>query len=153
MSSERKSPLIKSIKNLNTSKSPEPEQIYAQVNMAAKRNSVVKEAKNDAEKLLKELEAEIISSNNNNGQEDTQKIESDSIHDQNDTLDDDNIAKSGSKNSSISLEVTKITITPQLENDNETNENLETTQSMEKSGKTVALQFDEVLSDVDVEYL
>ena len=140
-----------SIKNLNTSKSPEPEQIYAQVNMAAKRNSVVKEAKNDAEKLLKELEKEIISSNNNgNGQGDTQEFENDGINNQNDSLVDD---KLGSKRSSISLEDTKITITPQLENDNETNENLETTQSMEKSGKTVALQFDEVLSDVDVEYL
>ena len=138
-----------SIKNLNTSKSPEPEQIYAQVNMAAKRNSVVKEAKNDAEKTLKELEREIISSNNND-QGDTQEFESDGIDNQNDSLVDD---KLGSKRSSISLEDTKITITPQLENDNETNENLETTQSMEKSGKTVALQFDEVLSDVDVEYL
>ena len=139
-----------SIKNLNTSKSPEPEQIYAQVNMAAKRNSVVKEAKNDAEKTLKELEREIISSNNSNDQKSTQKIESDGINDQNDSLD---IDKSGSKNSSISLEDTKITITPQLENDDETNENLESTQSIEKSGKTVAIQFDEVLSDVDVEYL
>ena len=139
-----------SIKNLNTNKSPEPEQIYAQVNMAAKRNSVVKEAKNDAEKTLKELEREIISSNNNNDQGDTQEFESDGIDNQNDSLVDD---KLGSKRSSISLEDTKITITPQLENDNETNENLETTQSMEKSGKTVALQFDEVLSDVDVEYL
>ena len=140
-----------SIKNLNTNKSPEPEQIYAQVNMAAKRNSVVKEAKNDAEKTLKELEREIISSNNNgNDQGDTQEFESDGIDNQNDSLVDD---KLGSKRSSISLEDSKITITPQLENDNETNENLETTQSMEKSGKTVALQFDEVLSDVDVEYL
>ena len=138
-----------SIKNLNTSKSPEPEQIYAQVNMAAKRNSVVKEAKNDAEKTLKELEREIISSNNNDT-EDTQKVESDGINNQNDSLDDD---KSGSKCSSISLEDTKITTTPQLENGDETNENLTTTQSIEQSGKTVAIQFDEVLSDVDVEYL
>ena len=134
-------------------KSPEPEQIYAQVNMAAKTSNVGKESKNEAEKLLTELEKELLDIGNGKDViEDKESIIIENKRIKKDKDDEENV-NSGSKCSSIGLEDANITISHHQENDNDNNENQMTTQRIDQSTKTVALQFDDVLSDVDVEYL
>merc|ERR1712043_61344 len=102
-----------------------------------------------------ELERELLDIGNGKDViEDKESIIIENKRINNDKDDEENV-NSGSKCSSIGLEdaETNITISHHQENDNDNNENQMTTQRIDRSAKTVALQFDDVLSDVDVEYL
>ena len=121
--------------------------------MAAKTNNAVKDAKNEAAKLLTELEKEllnVVSSKDACDENESMVVGNQRIDKDKDVKD---IVNPGSKCNSIGLEDTNITISPHQENDKDKNENLMTSQRIEQSAKTVASQFDDVLSDVDVEYL
>ena len=155
-----RSPLILRVSSDNSS---EPEQIYARVNMAAKTNNMSKEnltAKTDnietntkAKQLLKEGEEKLLNgtnSNETNNEEETISVEHAGL---NTGKVDKSDEKSGSKDDSIDLEDANITISRESENEDNNDKNQETNPNMEQSARTVALHFDEVLSDVDVEYL
>ena len=131
--------------------------------MAAKTNNISKEnlnAKTDsiekitkAKKLLTDLEEKLLNGSNSNetsNEEETILVEHTGL---NTGMVDENDEKSGPKNDSIDLEDANITISRQPENNYKTDKNQESDPNMEHSARTVALQFDEVLSDVDVEYL
>ena len=155
-----RSPLILRVSSDNSS---EPEQIYARVNMAAKTNNISKEnltAKTEnidkatkAKKLLTDLEEKLLNGSNSNETSNEEKkipVEHAGLNIGKVEKSDE---KSGPKDDSIDLEDANITISRQPENDDKNDKNQETNPNMEHSSRTVALQFDEVLSDVDVEYL
>ena len=130
--------------------------------MAAKTNNISKEnltAKTEnidkvtkAKKLLTDLEEKLLNGSNNETSNEEKKIPVEHAG-LNIGKVEKSDEKSGPKDDSIDLEDANITISRQPENDDKNDKNQKTNPNMEHSARTVALQFDEVLSDVDVEYL